>query len=220
MPRNPSTSFKPAFSLYESLQISMRRKHPFFPPWTVPCSPLPALPVTSACNQTGIPARLPACARASCKVHGCSTSRQPFLGGPFHGCCRQKELDLEAAEEEALAARVEAAVQERVLAAMASEETLARIAQRLTEERAKLEERVGPLALPCSLARRLIRRPTVRPRLCLAMPAALTGWLLQRVKPELGVWPHTGHYAITEPWPGTYLRWALLTVLPARCRTP
>lgn len=60
-----------------------------------------------------------------------------------HGRCRQKELELEAAEEEALAARVEAAVQERLAAAMGSEEVLARIARRLTEERAKLEERVG-----------------------------------------------------------------------------
>lgn len=55
---------------------------------------------------------------------------------------RQAELELEAAEEEAMAARVEAAVQARVAEALASEDVAARIAQRLKEERAKLEERV------------------------------------------------------------------------------
>lgn len=40
---------------------------------------------------------------------GCAAVQlQPFI---LPGCCRQRELELEAAEEEALAARVEAAVQ-------------------------------------------------------------------------------------------------------------
>lgn len=56
--------------------------------------------------------------------------------------CRQRELELEAAEEEALAQRVEVVVQARVAAAVGGEEVLARVAARLKEERAKLEERV------------------------------------------------------------------------------
>lgn len=66
-------------------------------------------------------------------------------------------------------------MQERVAAAMASEEVLARIARRLTEERAKLEERVGPcpqrspaLRLPPCHAARLLR-------LLLGMSASLRG---------------------------------------------
>ncbi|EFN60028.1 hypothetical protein CHLNCDRAFT_133224 [Chlorella variabilis] len=55
---------------------------------------------------------------------------------------RQRELELEAAEEEALAQRVEVVVQARVAAAVGGEEVLARVAARLKEERAKLEERV------------------------------------------------------------------------------
>jgi hypothetical protein len=56
---------------------------------------------------------------------------------------RQRELELEAAEEEALAARVEATVQARVAAALESPEFAARVVARLTEERARLEERVS-----------------------------------------------------------------------------
>jgi hypothetical protein len=56
--------------------------------------------------------------------------------------CRKQELELEAAEEEALALRVEAAVQVRVAEAIRSDEVAARVAARLQHERAKLEERV------------------------------------------------------------------------------
>ncbi|PSC75138.1 exostosin-like glycosyltransferase [Micractinium conductrix] len=56
---------------------------------------------------------------------------------------RQRELELEAAEEAELAARVEAAVQARLAEAVESPEFAARVAARLKEERARLEERVS-----------------------------------------------------------------------------
>ncbi len=99
--------------------------------------------------------RAAAAARPSSALAAAQGAAQPRLQRAQRCCacrgCRQKELELEEAEEAALAARVEAAVQERVAAAMASEEVLARIARRLTEERAKLEERVGPPARNAAL---------------------------------------------------------------------
>ena len=62
-------------------------------------------------------------------------------------CCRQEAIAARAAEEEGMARRIEAAVQERVEAAMASELVQKRIEARLREERAALEQKVQRILL-------------------------------------------------------------------------
>jgi hypothetical protein len=54
--------------------------------------------------------------------------------------CRARDLDLTQEEQDALAARVEKAVQARVSEAVESAEFRSQLAQRLREERARLEE--------------------------------------------------------------------------------
>lgn len=101
------------------------------------------------CNRTqGAPAArllsdVNPCSAACCQAlvlhaRNILAAHQPWL----LPLCRKQELELEAAEEEALALRVEAAVQVRVAEAIRSDEVATRVAARLQHERAKLEERV------------------------------------------------------------------------------